>query len=522
MRDTIQMPELPGEAPDGTIRRWLKREGDAVRVGDVIALVETERGVVELASNREGTLGAILVPAGKTAAPGALLAELAAAGEDIPKAAPAASAEKPAAPGAWGVRPILMPKAGNDMEEGMLIRWAVSEGDRVKVGMVLFEIETDKATLEVESEFEGTLRRIVVKAGETVAVHTPLAYLADSDASLEAFLAAQGGEAGPVSQTKDKETVKAPAGGPQREVSTTVAAETAAGTVSAGEGRVPASPAARKMAAEGGLDLGALAGRGSGPGGRILSGDLARAGAVSGSQPAAAKAQPAHKDPEGTVRKPMTRMRRAIARNLTQSAQTIPHFFMKTTVRAEHLEEMYRRLKPVIKVSFNDLLLAAVAQVMTRFPTFRCQVHGEELLEFASCNIGMAVAVEDGLRVPVVMGVDKMTLAQLAQESKRVIQEARNGKSANAGKGTFTISNLGMTDTEEFTAIINPPESAILAVGKITDGVRVERGEIHPVRLLSVWLSNNHRVIDGITAARFLAELRKVLEAPEVLERNEK
>ena len=521
MRDMIQMPELPGEAPDGTIRRWLKREGDAVGVGDVIALVDTERGVVELASNREGTLGRILVPAGKTAAPGTPLAELAAAEEGIPKAAPAPSAEKPAALGAGGVRPILMPKAGNDMEEGMLIRWAVSEGDRVKVGMVLFEIETDKATLEVESEFEGTVRRIVVNAGETVPVHTPLAYLADSDAALEAFLAAQGGEAGAISQTE--ETAKAPAGGPQREVSTAAAAETAAGTVSAGEGRVHASPAARKMAAEGGLDLEALAGRGSGPGGRILSGDLARAGAVSGArQPVAAKAQPAHKDPEGTVRKPMTPMRRAIARNLTQSAQTIPHFFMKTTVRAEQLEEMYRRLKPVIKVSFNDLLLAAVAHVMTRFPTFRCQVHGEEFLEFASCNIGMAVAVEDGLRVPVMMGVDKMTLVQLAQETKRVIQEARNGKSANAGKGTFTISNLGMTDTEEFTAIINPPESAILAVGKITDGVRVEQGEIHPVRLLSVWLSSNHRVIDGITAARFLAELRKVLEAPEVLERNEK
>ena len=519
MRDTIQMPELPGEAPDGTIRRWLKREGDAVRAGDVIALVETERGVVELASEHDGALGAILVPAGKTAAPGTPLAELAAAGEGIPKAAPSPSAEKPAAPGARGVRPILMPKAGNDMEEGTLLRWAVAEGDQVKVGMVLFEIETDKATLEVESEFEGTLRRIVVKEGETVAVHTPLAYLADSEAALEAFLAAQGGEPGAVSQTE--ETGKAPAGGPQREGSTAVAAETAAATVLAGEGRVHASPAARKMAAEGGLDLGALAGRGSGPGGRILSGDLARAGAVSGTQPVAAKAQPAHKDPEGTVRKPMTPMRRAIARNLTQSAQTIPHFFMKTTVRAEHLEGMYRRLKPLIKVSFNDLLLAAVAHVMTHFPPFRCQVHGEEFLEFASCNIGMAVAVEDGLRVPVMMGVDKMTLVQLAQETKRVIQEARNGKSANAGKGTFTISNLGMTDTEEFTAIINPPESAILAVGKITDGVRVEQGEIRPARLLSVWLSSNHRVIDGITAARFLAELRKVLEAPEVLERNE-
>jgi pyruvate dehydrogenase E2 component (dihydrolipoamide acetyltransferase) len=159
---------------------------------------------------------------------------------------------------------------------------------------------------------------------------------------------------------------------------------------------------------------------------------------------------------------------------------------------------------------------------MAKFPAFRTQVHGEELLEFASSNIGIAVAVEDGLRVPVVMGVEGMNLAQLAEETKRVIQEARNGKSVNIGKGTFTISNLGMTEIEEFTAIINPPEAAILAVGRISDVARVCDGKIEPGRSLSMWLSSDHRVVDGIVASRFLTELKKLLEAPEVLERNEK
>jgi len=218
----------------------------------------------------------------------------------------------------------------------------------------------------------------------------------------------------------------------------------------------------------------------------------------------------------------MKPMRRAIARSLTHSIQTAPHFFMKLTVNAERLREMYKAQKKICKATFNDLLVAATGRVMAHFPAFRSQVHGEELLEFASSNIGIAVAVEDGLRVPVVMGVDKMTLAQLAQETKRVIQEARNGKSANAGKGTFTISNLGMTGVEEFTAIINPPEAAILAVGRLVDSVCVHKGEIQPARMLSMWLSSDHRVVDGITAARFLAELKQILEAPEVLERNEK
>jgi pyruvate dehydrogenase E2 component (dihydrolipoamide acetyltransferase) len=416
-----------------------------------------------------------------------------------------------------------MPKAGNDMEEGMLIRWAVSEGDRVKVGAVLFEIETDKATLEVESEFEGTLRRIVVKEGETVPVHTPVAYLADSDAALEAFLAALGGALVAKASGAAQAVAPAPEAKPER-----MAAVLPAGVAGAAQVHIKASPAARKMAAERGMDLASLAGTGSGPGGRILSGDLPiadcglRIPQSSILNPQSPILNPQLADPKGTTRSPMKPMRRAIARSLTHSIQTAPHFFMKLTVNAERLREMYKAQKKICKATFNDLLVAATGRVMAHFPAFRSQVHGEELLEFASSNIGIAVAVEDGLRVPVVMGVDKMTLAQLAQETKRVIQEARNGKSANAGKGTFTISNLGMTGVEEFTAIINPPEAAILAVGRLVDSVCVHKGEIQPARMLSMWLSSDHRVVDGITAARFLAELKQILEAPEVLERNEK
>jgi pyruvate dehydrogenase E2 component (dihydrolipoamide acetyltransferase) len=416
------------------------------------------------------------------------------------------------------VQVIVMPKAGNDMEEGTLLKWHKAEGDVVKKGDVLFEIETDKASLEVESEHEGKLVRIVAKEDETVAVMMPVAYLAESDEALESWIKQHGGsDVKSVDKPVEKESASAAV--PSKTVQA-IEAPTAPVQTSPQptDGRIKASPAARRLAGQTGVDLSTV-GAGSGPQGRILSTDVQTAQPSSASRPAAAKpVAPIVARTEGPTRVAMSPMRKAIARNLTNSVTTAPHFFMKLTVDAGKLLEVYARQKLLCKASLNDLLVLAIARTMMKFPAFRCQVHGDDLVQFAGANIGVAVAVEDGLRVPVLLDVDRMSVAQLAAAAKDAVSRAREGKSVNMGKGTFTISNLGMTQIEEFTAIINPPEAGILAVGKIVDAVKIVPGAIVPAKQMTMWLSSDHRVIDGMVASQFLGELKKVLETPEVLE----
>ncbi|HBF35234.1 TPA: hypothetical protein DDW35_11805 [Candidatus Sumerlaeota bacterium] len=222
--------------------------------------------------------------------------------------------------------------------------------------------------------------------------------------------------------------------------------------------------------------------------------------------------------PEDATLAPLSPMRSAIARNLWYSKQTAPHFYMKTEINAEPLLDAYQRQKRICKASLNDLLVRACARLLMKYPAFRSQMVDGKALTLASANISIAVAVEDGLRVPVAMEVEKKTLSELAAETKVIIQKARAGQTQNAGKSTFGISNLTATDIEEFIAIINPPESAILAIGKPHEEARVVNGEIKPMLRMTFWLSSDHRLIDGVLATKFLTELRKILEAPECLE----
>ena len=259
------------------------------------------------------------------------------------------------------------------------------------------------------------------------------------------------------------------------------------------------------MAAERGVSFAGIAG--SGAGGRIITSNLE--GAVA---PAAAAGA---LEP---VRRPMSGMRKAIARNVTASKQTAPHFYMKLTIEAERLMAAAKRQKEAGGAKLNDLILLAVGRAMAKFPALRSQVEGDALVEYPGANIGTAVAVEGGLRVPVVLNVDRLGLAALARETSSAIGQARAGKSVHMGKATLTISNLGMTGVEEFTAIINPPEAAILAVGAVREDVKVEGGAMRPTKLMTMWLSCDHRAVDGLMAAEFLGELRRILEEPEGLE----
>jgi pyruvate dehydrogenase E2 component (dihydrolipoamide acetyltransferase) len=413
---------------------------------------------------------------------------------------------------ATSVIPLLLPQAGNTMEEGTILKWLVAPGDRVKPGDVLYELETDKATIEVEAEATGRLARIVVGDGQTAPVKTPVAYLAENDADVDAYIGGGALVDGPVAGTTDEQeplAVKEPL----------VLGEKPVAAAAAGSGRVKASPVARKAAEVMGVDLEGLF-PGSGPGGRVLLEDVQK---VSKSAPKPLAEPKPISVPEpisaarGGSRRPMDKMRRAIARNLALSKQTIPHWYASVTIDAEPMLAYYKAEKALYPCTLNDVLVYACGRVIQEMPAFRSQVSGDEVVEFASVDIGLAVALDAGLVVPVVRGVDGMNLKGIAAESRRVIESAKAGKLEGVGEGLFTISNLGMFGVHEFAAIINPPESAILAVGAVKEAVVVKDGAMRAGKTMTVTLSADHRIIDGVTSARFLSRLKELLERPGLL-----
>ncbi len=392
-----------------------------------------------------------------------------------------------------------MPQVGNSMEEGTIISWKVKVGDQITIGQIIYDTETDKASIEVEATDAGRLARIVADAGAVVPIKQPVAYLANSDADVDAYIAAQGGATAPGIASVETVLTVTTAAAPSAPVAPASRTES---------GRVKASPAARKLAEDRGLDLAAV-GAGSGPGGRILSTDLNRAPVA---RPVAAPAG----DGKG-IRKPLTKMRKAIATNLQASKQTVPHFYVRLTINAEAMFAFSKAQKPATGCTINDVVLLAVGKAVGEFPAFRSRIDGNDIVELPTANIGVAVGLDEGLVVPVIMGIDGMTLKQLAGESKRIIEGARAGKLENMGRGVFSISNMGMMGVEEFSAIINPPESGILAIGAVRETILVQNGAMKPGKVMTMTLSVDHRVVDGALAAKFLARLKELLETPEKL-----
>ena len=546
----ITLPKAGNTMEDGTVVRWHKAEGEKVAAGEVLLDVETDKATVEVESPAEGTLLKIVAPEGQTVPVLGLLAVVGESGEDISEvlakapasgtadgaqpSTPAAPAAKPAeAPspsgdsaagtptqpsaGAGNVTPVVMPKAGNSMEEGTILAWRVAEGDTIAEGDIIMEVETDKANVEVEATDAGRLARIVAGEGDVVGVLEPVAYLADSDADLDAYLAANGG-ASAAAETKTPKTQGQPQPAPAA-AQTPVEAPAAAGT----GGRVKASPAARKLAEQRGVDLASLP-AGRGPGGRILTDDVAAApaagaaAATGGAATPAVSPAPAQAASGEVTRQPMGKMRRAIAANLQASKQSIPHFYMRLTIDAAPLQDYYRLAKARFQLTLNDVIVAAVGRAMQAFPAFRQQIDGEDLVQRPASNIGIAVGTDKGLLVPVVVGTEGLALQQLGAETKRLVTAARAGKIENYGLGNLTISNLGMFGIEEFSAIINPPEACILAIGGIREEVIVSGGTMRPGRVMTLTGSFDHRIIDGLVAAKFFNRLKELLEYPAAME----
>jgi len=409
---------------------------------------------------------------------------------------------------------VLMPKGSDTMTEGKVLKWLKNEGEQVANGDALVEIETDKVDMEVESMAAGVLRKVLVPAGESVPVGQMLAIIGKADEDISSLVAANGGAPAAKAPAEHKEA--APAAQP---VAAVPAQQPAAAAPAAAEGRIFASPLARRIAREAGIDLAAL--QGSGPGGRIIRRDVESATAA-GAPLRAPGPQLVAQGPEYRD-EPLSQMRKIIAQRLSQSLGPVPHFYLTIEVdmrKAKELRESANTLNPDLKLTYNDIIVKACAVALTKHPDVNASYTGDAIRYHNRINLSIAVAMEGGgLITPVVRDCNRKTLQEISAESKDLIARARTRKlkpDEYVG-GTFSVSNLGMMGIVEFSAVINPPEGAILAIGAVLEKPVVEKGQITVGYRCRMTLSCDHRVVDGAIGARFLQSLQQILENPILL-----
>jgi pyruvate dehydrogenase E2 component (dihydrolipoamide acetyltransferase) len=415
---------------------------------------------------------------------------------------------------------VVLAKLSPTMEEGTVVKWSKQEGEAVKVGDVLAEIETDKANMEMEALGAGVLRKVLVPAGGKAPVGALIGVIADAGEDIAPLLAeaAAAAAAVPAPSPAPATTAAAPTATPASPPPTTPAAPAA----TTPGGRIKASPLARAIAAQKNVPLASVAG--SGPGGRIVKRDVeahvAAPSAPARPPDAGAPARPAATLPSvkpGTAI-PLTSMRRTIAKRLAESMYTAPHFYVTVEIDMDAAVSLRAQLVRAerVKVSYNDLVLKACAKALTRFPTVNASWTGETIQTHADVHLGVAVSLPEGLITPVVRNADRKPVVEISREVKELAARAREKrlKPEEFMGSTFTVSNLGMYDVTEFTAIINPPESCILAVGAVRRVPVVSDDQLAIGHRMKVTLSSDHRVVDGALAAQFLAEVRRLLENP--------
>lgn len=536
MAEVIRMPLLSDTMTEGVIAEWHKKVGDQVKADDVIAEVETDKATMEVIGYVEGTLLYIGVEKGKAAKVNGIIAIVGKPGEDYKPllegdsgataAAPAQQAAAPAPQAAPAAAPaaddaalkealknatvIRMPLLSDTMTEGKIVAWNKKVGDVVKSDDVLAEVETDKATMEVIGYADGTLLYVGVKEGEAAKVNGIIAIVGKPGTNVDVILA--GENAAPAKAAPAE--AAAPA-------ATSAAATTAPAATASSDGRVKASPLARKLAAEKGIDINQVAG--SGDNGRIVKKDVdnfvpsaAPAAKTSAAAPSAPAFVPAGQ--EGYTDTPLTQMRKVIAKRLSESKFTAPHFYLKIDVNMDKAMDARKAINEMspVKISFNDMVIKACALALRQHPDVNSSWMGDFIRHNQHVHIGSAVAIEDGLIVPVIRFADQKSLSQIAGEAKGLYDKAKNKKlqPQDFTGNTFTVSNLGMLGIDEFTAIINPPDSAILAVGGIKETAIVEKGQVKIANIMKLTLSCDHRSVDGAVGARFLATLKTYLENP--------
>ena len=534
MAEVIRMPKMSDTMLEGVIANWLKKEGDVIKSGDIIAEVETDKATMELENYEDGTLLYIGVKVGEAVPVDGIIAIVGTPGEDYsallaapvsttaapvasePVAAPAAPvSESPASVPAIdlsGVKAVAvrMPKMSDTMIEGVIAKWLKSVGDVIKNGDIIAEVETDKATMELENYEDGTLLYIGAKEGQGVIVDGIIAIVGEPGANFQLILDS---EAAPKAST--------PAPAPSAPVTAPVASApapviTKAPVVEEKTANKPgvelkASPLARALAKEKGYNLNWITG--TGEGGRITKADVEEYNPNSGG---------ANANFTGGVENfediPNSQMRKTIARRLSESKFSAPEFYLTMEINMDKAMEARVSMNETfpVKISFNDMVIKATALSLAKHPKVNSYWMEDRIRVNKHVHIGMAVAVEDGLLVPVIRFASEKSIAQISAEAKDLGAKAKNKllQPKDWEGNTFTVSNLGMFGIDQFTSIINSPESCILAVGGIKETVGVKNGQFYATNIMKLTLTCDHRVVDGATGAAFLLTLKQYLEDP--------
>lgn len=541
MAEVVRMPKMSDTMTEGVIAKWHKKVGDKVSSGDLVAEVETDKATMDFESFQDGTLLYIGAEEGSAVPVDAVIAVLGEPGEDYKSvleegssnaSAPAdTKEEKPEEapkeenasgdegdaidPESVGATVIRMPLLSDTMTEGVIAEWHKKVGDTIKSDDTLADVETDKATMEVTAYAEGTLLYIGVEKGQAAKVNDIIAIVGKEGTDVQPLL-------------KGGSKSSAPAGDKKAEAPAASAEPAKAEAVKSADSdsRIKASPLAKKIAQEKGIDLSQV--KGSAEGGRIIKKDVEEftpsakpASAPAAEKPAASQQSvtiPQFIGEEKYTDKPVTQMRKTIAKRLSDSLFTAPHFYVTMSIDMD--SAMLARAKmneyAPVKISFNDMVLKAVAIALKKHPAINASWMGDKIRYNEHVNIGVAVAVDEGLLVPVVRFADGKTLSHISAEVKDFAQKAKNKKlqPSDWEGSTFTISNLGMFGVDEFTAIINSPDACILAIGGIQQVPVVKNGAVVPGNVMKVTLSADHRVVDGATGAAFLQTFKALLEEP--------
>jgi pyruvate dehydrogenase E2 component (dihydrolipoamide acetyltransferase) len=572
MAEAVKMPKMSDTMTEGVLAKWHKKVGDKIKAGDVLAEIETDKATMDFESYQEGVLLHIGVEEGKAVPVDTLIAVIGNEGEDYKTALEgeeakeegAAKEETPTAEAkeektteepkkeeapkkavdtsSVPASIIRMPALSDTMTEGVINKWNFKVGDKIKADDSLADVETDKATMEVVGYEEGTLLYLSVKEGEAVPVNGIIAIVGKEGTDISPLL---DDSANTSTKTEDKkEEIKEE---PQKETAVAATSDTVASPVkeketktsssssssAAADGRVKASPLAKKLAEDKGIDINDV--KGSAEGGRIVKKDvesytpsekpaeetktaITETKTADAPAPKAAPAIPQYIGEEKFTEKPVSQMRKAISRSLSESLFTAPHFYLNITVDMDGAIAARTQINTVapVKISFNDIIIKAVAIALKQHPAVNSSFRGEKIRFNEHTNIGVAMAIEDGLLVPVIRFADGKSLSHISAEVKDFAGKAKAKKlqPKDWEGSTFTVSNLGMFGIDEFTSIINTPDGAILSVGAIQQVPVVKNGAVVPGNIMKLSLGCDHRVIDGATGAQFLQTLKALLEQP--------
>lgn len=531
MAEIVRMPKLSDTMTDGVIAKWHKKVGDKVKSGELLADIETDKATMEFESFQDGVLLHIGVQEKQAVPVDSIIAILGKEGEDISvllnetpetkkieetkekvetttNSSPSTNHSSLPA----GVEVVRMPKLSDTMTDGVIEKWHKKVGDKVKSGELLADIATDKATMEFESFQDGVLIHIGIEEGKSIPVDSIIAILGKGGEDVNAILAVVN------SSSSAPATTSAPKAEAPVQTAAAVTSSVVEKSSSSNEGRVKASPLAKALAKDKGIDISKVTG--TGDNGRVTKSDIENYKPAQTTSGGSSKTVSSSFVPgaEGFNDEPTSQMRKVIAKRLLESTNGAPHFYLTIEVDMENAMQSRNAINaiPDTKVSFNDLVIKACAAALRKHPKVNSSWMGDKIRYYSHVHIGVAVAVEDGLLVPVVRFADQKSLSQISAEVKDLGKRAKDKKlqPADWEGNTFTVSNLGMFGIDEFTSIINTPESCILSVGAIRQVPVVKNNQVVPGNVMKVTLACDHRTVDGATGAAFLQTLRTYLENP--------